>query len=257
MTFHTVSETARISGVSVRALHHYDEIGLLKPDHVGENGYRYYGRPALLRLQQILLHREMGMTLSAIGRILDDPGFDPKSALEAHRDHLAAEARRYQVLLETVDRTLAQLKGDADVTDRDLYRGFDPGKQAEHEAWLEARYGQGVKAEIEASKQKMKDWTASDFDAAQAEVDQIEADMAAALAGGLPADSEAARAIAGRLHAWVARAWKRPPNREAFIGLAGLYADHPEFRARYEGRAVGLTEYLGLAMIAYAEDVLT
>lgn len=257
MTFHTVSETSRMSGVSVRALHHYDEIGLLKPDHVGENGYRYYGRQALLRLQQIMLHREMGLSLSAIGRILDDPAFDPASALKTHRDHLAAEALRYQVLLETVDRTLAQLKGDADVSSRDLYRGFDPKKQAEHETWLEKRYGQEVKAEIEGSKARMKDWKQSDHDAAQAEVDQIEADMASALANGLPADSEAARAIAGRLHAWVARAWKRPPDREAFIGLAGLYAEHPEFRARYEGRAEGLTEYLGLAMTAYAERSLT
>ena len=257
MTFHTVSEASKISGVSVRALHHYDDIGLLKPDHVAENGYRYYGRQALLRLQQIMLHREMGLSLAAIGQILDDPGFDPASALRAHRDHLAAEARRYQVLLETVDRTLAQLKGDADVKDKDLYRGFDPGKQAEHEAWLEKRFGKGITAEIEGSKARMKDWKPSDHAAAQVEVDQIEADMASALADGLPADSAAARAIAGRLHAWVARAWKRPPNREAFIGLAGLYAEHPEFRARYEGRAEGLTEYLGLAMIAYAEQALT
>jgi len=92
MTFHTVSEASRMSGVSVRALHHYDEIGLLKPDHVGENGYRYYGREALLRLQQILLHREMGLSLNAIGRILDDPAFDPASALQTHSVHLAAEA---------------------------------------------------------------------------------------------------------------------------------------------------------------------
>jgi len=188
MTFHTVSEASRISGVSVRALHHYDEIGLLKPDHVGENGYRYYGRQALLRLQQILLHRETGLSLRAIGRILDDPAFDPASALQTHRNHLAAEALRYQVLLETVDRTLAQLKGEADVKDKDLYRGFDPRKQAEHEAWLEKRYGPGVKAEIEGSKTRMKDWKQSDHAAAQAEVEQIEADMASALAKGLPAE---------------------------------------------------------------------
>lgn len=257
MTNYTVSEVARLSGVSVRALHHYDEIGLLKPDHVGENGYRYYGHQTLLRLQQILLHREMGLSLSAIAKVLDDPAFDSLSALEAHRAHLAAEAQRYQALLETVDRTLAQLKGDADMKDKDLYLGFDPKKQAEHESWLEARYGEGIKAEIAASKAKMKDWGASDYASAQGEVEQIEADMAKALAQGLPADSEATRAIAGRLHAWVARAWKRPPNRDAFIGLAGLYADHPEFRARYESRAEGLTEYLGLAMIAYAESALS
>ena len=71
MSVYTVSEVARISGVSVRALHHYDGIGLLKPGHVGENGYRYYGRDELLRLQQIMFHRELGFPLEEIRRALE------------------------------------------------------------------------------------------------------------------------------------------------------------------------------------------
>ena len=73
---HTVKQVARLSGVSVRTLHHYDEIGLLKPACVGANGYRYYGREELLRLQQILFHRELGFSLEEIGRTLDAKGFD-------------------------------------------------------------------------------------------------------------------------------------------------------------------------------------
>ena len=72
----TVTEVARVSGVSVRTLHHYDQIGLLKPAFTGRNRYRHYGQEELLRLQQILLHRELGIPLAEIGAILDDPGFD-------------------------------------------------------------------------------------------------------------------------------------------------------------------------------------
>ena len=86
----TVRQVAKAARISVRTLHHYDAIGLLKPAHVGANGYRYYGRTELLRLQQILFYRELGMALGEIGSILDDPGFDPLTALKGHRAALAA-----------------------------------------------------------------------------------------------------------------------------------------------------------------------
>lgn len=76
MSRYTVSQLSRLAGVSVRTLHHYDHIGLLRPAVTGENGYRYYGTDELLRLQQILLHRELGLPLSRIARVLDAPGFD-------------------------------------------------------------------------------------------------------------------------------------------------------------------------------------
>src|SRR3981189_3367262 len=110
---YTVSQVARLSGVSVRTLHHYDEIGLLKPASVGANGYRYYGREELLRLQQILFHRELGFSLEEIGRTLDAKGFDKVAALKAHRQKLEAATRRYRRLMRTIDETLAALEGDA------------------------------------------------------------------------------------------------------------------------------------------------
>ena len=87
----TVKQVSRISGVSVRALHHYDEIGLLKPASVGENRYRYYGEEELLRLQQILIHRELGIPLGGIAAILDAPGFDRLKALKSQRERLPAK----------------------------------------------------------------------------------------------------------------------------------------------------------------------
>src|SRR5450432_1267163 len=136
MKQYTVKQAAKLSGVSVRTLHHYDEIGLLKPAHLGENRYRYYGREELLRLQQILFHRELGFSLDEIGRTLDAKGFDKVAALKAHRTKLEAETRRYRQLMRTIDDTLAALEGAAKMQDKAMYRGFDPEQQAGYEKEL-------------------------------------------------------------------------------------------------------------------------
>jgi DNA-binding transcriptional MerR regulator len=96
----TVKQLAAISGVTVRALHHYDEIGLLEPASVGANGYRYYGRKELLRLQRILFHRDLGVPLNAIAELLDLEGEDQIAVLRQHRGKLQAERERYAVLIE-------------------------------------------------------------------------------------------------------------------------------------------------------------
>ncbi|MFC3079124.1 MerR family transcriptional regulator [Phenylobacterium terrae] len=252
----TVSELARLSGVSVRTLHHYDAVGLLRPACVGRNGYRYYGREELLRLQQILFHRELGLPLAQIAQVLDAPGFDRAAALRAHRQTLAAEAARYRRLVRTIDQTLAALEGETDMDEKDLYRGFAPEKQAEYEDWLVDRFGPGMAEEIAASKAKLKGASAADMARLQAEAEAIETAMAKALAEGLPADSSAVQALMRRHHDWVAAFWRRPPTAEAFAGLGRLYQEHPDFRARYDGRAPGLTDYLAEAMRVFGERKL-
>lgn len=256
MSRYTVRQVAKMSGVSVRTLHHYDQIGLLKPASVGENGYRYYGREELLRLQQILFHRELEFPLEAIRAVLAAPDFDRKAALRRHRERLDAEARRYRRLLRTLDDTLAALEGETDMNDKTLYQGFAPEKQAEHEAWLVDRYGTQARAEIDHGKAMMKGWKADDFQDFKAEIEAIEAGLAKAMTDGLPPDSAPVTAIMRRHHTVVARTWKSPPTREAFTGLAAIYGDHPDFRSRYEDRARGLLEYIQAAMAGFAETEL-
>lgn len=256
MSRYTVKQVATMSGVSVRTLHHYDQIGLLRPASVGDNGYRYYGREELLRLQQILFHRELEFPLEAIAAVLAAPDFDRLAALRRHRSRLDAQARRYRRLLRTLDDTLAALEGETDMKDKDLYQGFAPEKQAEYEAWLIDRYGDKARAEIDHGKAMMKGWTADDGAGFKAEIEAIEAGLAQAMADGLPPDSASVSGLVRRHHAWVARSWKAPPTREAYLGLAAMYGDHPDFRARYEDRATGLLEYLQAAMTAFAEAAL-
>src|SRR5678809_397444 len=100
---HTVKKLAAMSGVSVRALHFYDEVGLLKPAYHGVNGYRFYEEPQLLTLQQILFYRELGFELKQIKRILDRADFEKVAALESHRKVLRKNLARTQTLIRTID----------------------------------------------------------------------------------------------------------------------------------------------------------
>lgn len=252
MSRYTVKELAKLSSVSVRTLHHYDQIGLLKPAAVGANGYRYYGREELLRLQQILFHRDLEFPLEAIRAVLETPGFDRIEALKRHRLTLAAQARRYRSLIATLDSTLATLEGDQTMDDKDLYQGFAPEKQAEYEAWLIDRYGEPMKEKIDASKAKFKGVTKAQFEEMQAKADAFEAAVAQAMTDGEPADGACMRDLLVGHQAWLAKTWPRPPTRESYAGLADIYQAHPDFRARYDNRAAGLCDYLAVAMRAYA-----
>ena len=135
----------------MRALHHYDEIGLLKPACVGANGYRYYGRPELLRLQRILFHRELGVPLDEIAELLALEGEDQVGVLMQHRERLESHRERLSVLIETIDRTIAGIKGEGTMSNADLYKGFSAERQAGYEAWLIERYGPAMRESIDHS----------------------------------------------------------------------------------------------------------
>jgi DNA-binding transcriptional MerR regulator len=253
---YTVKQVAKLSGVSIRTLHHYDEIGLLKPARVGANGYRYYGRDELLRLQQILLHRELGFALDEIRQVLGAAEFDRKAALRAHRERLEREIARYRRLVKTLDATLAALEGKAEMNDEILYHGFSPEKQAQHEAWLVNRFGSRVQFRIDEAKARMQHWTQADHDRHLHEVEAIQTALVEAMAAEKPADCADVHELIRRLHDWIGRGWNSTPGREAFTRLADVYAEHPDFRARYESRRAGLTDYLVTAIRAFANREL-
>jgi len=252
MGTYTVKQLARLSGVSVRTLHHYDEIGLLKPAFLGENRYRYYGREELLRLQDILFHRELGVPLQEIAKLLSNDGRDRVAILSRHREMLADRLERSRQLLRTIDRTIAELNGEGTMNDTDLYKGFSPEKQAEHEAWLIDDFGDGMRTGIEVSRTGWDKLGAAGRQARMAEYAAVETGLAELLRAGQAPESKAADPLLARHRAWVAAMWNRDCPSDRYADLGTLYTDHPGFRERFDMIEPGFAEWLAAAMRAHA-----
>lgn len=124
---HTVKQVAAMSGVSVRTLHYYDEMALLRPAYTKENGYRIYEEPQLLVLQQILFYRELGFALKRIKEILRQRKFEKVSALQSHRQVLEKSVTRTHTLIQTIDKTIKHLKGAKKMKGEELFVGFTVG----------------------------------------------------------------------------------------------------------------------------------
>ncbi|MDQ8022318.1 MAG: MerR family transcriptional regulator [Moraxellaceae bacterium] len=253
---YTVSQVARLSGVSVRALHHYDEIGLLKPVTIGSNGYRYYGRQDLLRLQQILFHRELGMPLAEIGAILDAPGFDRLEALRAQRARVETEAERQRQLLETIDRTIADLEGDTAVTEKHLFEGLGAGRQAEYEDWLVDKLGEEARPHIRHSTALFADMDVHEKSARLEEFERIAHALADRMRLGVAADDAQLDSLLREHHAWIWQAWGTRPTAAAYAGLGELYASAHDFASRFDACTPGMSAWMREAMKAYSDRAL-
>jgi len=242
-----VKEVAALANVSVRALHHYDAIGLLEPSGRTEAGYRLYSEEDLLRLQQILLGRELGLSLEAIRRSLDDPKFDRRQALLLQRAELETRAAQTSAMLRAVDAALALLDDATSTTTgeidmKQLFEGFDP---REHEAEAEQRWGNTDA--FRESKRRTAQYTKEDWQRFAAEQSAIYSAAFAALSQGKSPSDAQALAVAERHRACIDR-WFYPCNHEMHRGLADLYEQDARFAASIDRFGAGLTGFLAAAI---------
>lgn len=242
----TVGEVARTAGVTVRTLHHYDDIGLLVPSGRSGAGYRLYGGADLERLHQILLLRELDVPLEAIRGILDDPAYDRRTALRAQRRLLEERLARTASKIRAVEAALDTLEGGREMRPEELFEGFDP---ALYENEVQERWG-GSEAYAE-SVRRTRRYTDEDWRRMKAEGDELVGALAAHLAAGRSPDEEEvmAAAEAHRLH--IDR-WFYPCSREMHVALSRMYVDDPRFAATFEAQREGLTEYVAAAIRANA-----
>ena len=250
MAAHTVHQLASLAGISVRTLHHYDHIGLLTPSARSAAGYRLYGTSDLLRLQQILLFKELDLPLEEIRRILDDPGFEPVRALVQHRRTLELRAERLARLLHTIGRTIARLtEVDMSLTDEELYEGLPKEQVDRWKREVDERYDPTLVAE---SNRRVHAMSKEQWNGVKAEGDAISRRMAELM--GRPADDPEVQATIARQHAWIENFY--PCSAEMFQGLGQHYAEHPEFRANYDKYHPDLADFMRDAMAYYAEHNL-
>ncbi|GAB3900020.1 MerR family transcriptional regulator [Larkinella knui] len=225
MKTYSVKKLANLAGVSVRTLHHYDRLGLLKPSIRTAARYRLYGEKEVFRLQQILFYKELDFSLLNIRQVLEDPDFDLVNALESHKSALQDRRDRLTTLLNTVDRTILKLKGEKIMlTDEELYEGFP--KETAEAYRQEAVDNYGAKT-VDESERKIRHLSKADWATLKAEGEEI----ARALAGLMDKDpSEAAvQQQITRHYAFIKCMWGdsvcNGDTLAAYRGLAQLYVD--------------------------------
>jgi DNA-binding transcriptional MerR regulator len=243
---YTVKQLAKLAGVSVRTLHYYDEIGLLKPSSVGGNGYRHYEAEALLKLQQILFYRELELSLDEIKGILSGPDFDVLRELHSHKTALQGRVERLKRLIQTVDNTIDQLKGNGTMNAKGIFAGFTDEEQEKYALEAEQMYDPET---VRASNRKWKTYPQSEKERILAEAKAIYTDMAKAMPKG--AGSTEVQAIVARWHENMQYFWS--PNDEQLLGLADLYNDDPRFRSLYDQLDPKLAGFMREAVKVYVE----
>ncbi|HEU4556141.1 MAG TPA: MerR family transcriptional regulator [Chitinophaga sp.] len=174
MDNYSVKKLSKLAGVSVRTLHLYDKMGLLKPSHRTAAGYRLYGEKELLRLQQILFYRELDFPLKDICTILDDPAFDLVQALEGHRKALLARKERINTLIGTIEKTLVTLKSNTMLQVEDLYEGIPQEKMAAYRAEAMQKWGKETVLEVEDT---LRSFSKNEMEALKTELNDITAQL--------------------------------------------------------------------------------
>ncbi|MGG2460739.1 MerR family transcriptional regulator [Streptomyces sp. RGM 3693] len=249
----SIADVARMSGVTSRTLRHYDEIGLLPPAWIGSNGHRYYEEADLLRLQQILLMRELDLGLREIQAVLDSQ-VDQVAVLREHHQRLLAERDRLDTLARTVGRTIAELEEgkDNDMAKinrpENLFEGFEPGR---HEAEARERWPE----QWEQSRRAFEGMTAEGMEQWQREATAQMIRMAEFMVAGTPVADPVVQAEVDAHYQGVCRFWT--PCAAAYKGLGQTYADDPQFRTNFDRIADGLAVYQRDAMAVYADARLS
>lgn len=247
MKEYTVQQLAKIAGVTVRTLHHYDHIGLLKPSSRNAARYRFYGETELLRLQQILFFKELDFNLEDIARIIDSPGFNPVEALEAHKQQLKKRAERLDTLLDTIDKTIRKLKGEKiQMSDEELYGGLS---KEQAEAYAEEAKQRWDPRLVEESNARVKRWSKEKWAEVNEELEDILKQLAALM--GTPVGDKKVQALVARHHAYMNNFFEIKAS--MYRNFAKLYTEDLRFRAYFEKYRAGLADHLAEAIVFYCD----
>lgn len=224
---YTIKEFADLAGVTTRTLRYYDEIGLLDPADMGDNGYRYYDQESLLRLQQILFFRELDVPLKDIQLIMNRPDFSLLDALEKHRSALLNRAKRLDKLLETLEGTIATIKGESNMSEKDYFEGFDETRYED-----EVRERWGNTPQYAESQRKWASYSKEQKDAIKEEGGRLTRQMVGENPDASPDDPDVQSAI-GAYHAYLNK-YFYTCEVNFLRGLADMWVEDPRFAINYE-----------------------
>jgi MerR family transcriptional regulator, thiopeptide resistance regulator len=251
---YTVGRVAALSGVTIRTLHHYDEVGLLSPVGRSAAGYRIYEDRDLERLQRILFYRELGFTLDEISTIVDDPRTDALGHLRRQRGLLNERIERLSAMVEAIDYELEARTMDIPLTPEERLEVFGEFRPEDYAEEAEQRWGET--AAYKESQRRVASYTKEDWQALKAEEKEIRARLAAALESGLAPDSEEAMAAAEAHRQHISR-WFYECSYEMHRGLTEMYVSDERFRSNYDSQTPGLADFIREAALANASRAET
>ena len=245
----TVGQLAELTGVTVRTLHHYDDIGLLTPEERSSTGYRLYGSADLERLQQIVVYRRLELPLDAIAELLSSPS-SAVARLQHQRAVVMSRRDELDELARAIDRALERTMNQQPATEVDLRELFGESYSEEYQAEAQERWG-----DTDAWRQsaaRTKTYTRADWAAIKAETESINTDFIAAKRTGEPADGEIAMDIAERARLQIHdRFYDCSP--EFHRNLGEMYVSDPRFTASYDDQEAGLAQYVRDAIVANSD----
>ena len=255
---YTVKKLSELSGVTVRTLHFYEEIALLKPAYYGSNGYRYYEERQLLELQQILFFKELGFSLKQIQKVMGKSDFDQLAALYSHKNALTKEWEKIGVLLKTIDKTINHLKGKQQMKDKEIFDGFciTLVKKANTGATYAAAEEIVVKSvktptqDIEDVKKRGKAY----YDEINENACQLFQELVGCMRKNLDPKTNDVQKIIQKHHALIEKFHNA--TKTVYIAMAQLYAEHPDIRKQLDPFHPHLADFMAKAMRIFAEHKL-
>jgi DNA-binding transcriptional MerR regulator len=244
----TIKQISQLAHVTPRTLRYYNQIGLLLPDEVGDNGYRYYSDASLLKLQQILFYRELDMPLEQIKGIMGRENYNLQEALEDHKNQLRKRIDRLQKLISTVDQTLKYIKGEEKMNKNVLFDAFNDEEQEKMEKEAIQMYDPET---VKESNRKWKNYTMAEKQKIGEEGNAVYQGFVDAMSKG--PDSREAQACVQRWRDHMNYFWT--PNPDQLIGLAELYNDDPRFKMNFDKVHPDLAQFVREAVMIYVNKL--
>ncbi len=248
---YTVQELAKLSGVSVRTLHYYDEMGLLNPKRKKWNNYRVYSEEDLLLLQQILFYKELDFPLEEIKKIIGNKNFDFAKALNSHKQEIIKKRKRIDEILKTIDKTLLKITKNKKMKDDELFDSLIEKHEKEYAKEAEQKWG-NTEA-YKQSKDRVAKMSKDDMKKVLKEQTGISIEIANCMKGGMGVRNSKVQALVSRHYFWLKNFYE--PNPQMYVGLANMYVDDPRFAKNYNDIEPGLAQYMSEAMKVFAESV--
>jgi len=244
----TIKQISQLAHVTPRTLRYYDQIGLLPPEEIGENGYRYYSDASLLKLQQILFYRELDIPLEQIKEIMGREKYDLHEALEDHKNQLRKRIERLQKLITTVDTTLKYIKGEEKMNKKVLFEAFNEQEQEKMEKEAMQMYDPET---VKESNRKWKNYSKAEKQKIGEEGNAVYQGFVNSMIKG-PASQEA-QACVQRWRDHMNYFWT--PNLDQLVGLADLYNDDPRFKKNFDKVHPDLAQFVREAVTIYVNKL--